>query len=118
MEAVTARPIPATRAATSLVVAAFLSFLAANLLHNRFGIDPAIAPAALFTGLYLWKARRWMMLAAAFFIAVPSFLFLRWSALADPSAPVVFGNHAALLLGGALALAAAALALRSGGAAA
>lgn len=90
--------------ATGFLAAAFLAYLTANLIHNDFGVDPAIAPAAVLTGLYWWRPRRGLLHAAALLIALPSFLFLKWGALADPAALRPFLNHAALLTAGALAL--------------
>ena len=91
-------------AALGLISVAFVAYAAANLLHNRFGLDLAIVPAALFVGLVVWRRRRWQLLAAAFFIGAPSFLFLRWSELTSPTDMLHFSNHAALLAGGVLAV--------------
>jgi len=89
---------------TGLLLAAFTSFLAANLIHNWFGLDPAILPSGVLVGLYLWRRRPGFLWAGALFIALPAFGFLKWSALADPGAFRPFLNHVALLLAAVLAL--------------
>jgi hypothetical protein len=83
---------------------AFAAFAIANLIHNNFGLDPAIVPAALLVGLYLWRPRRWLLWGAAIMIALPSFVFLRWDALVPPAVAIPFLNHVALLAAGALAV--------------
>lgn len=92
--------------ATGFLMAAFIAFLAANVIHNSFGVDPAILPAGVLLGLYLWRRRRGLLWAAALLIAAPAFLFLKWGALASPGDIRPFLNHAALLAAGVLALAA------------
>jgi hypothetical protein len=99
------------RPALILILCAFAAYAAANLMHNRLGLDPAIVPAALFVGLLLWRRQRGFLLAAAFAMVVPAFLFLRWSELISPSSAPYFFNHVALLAAGGLALAAAIIAL-------
>jgi hypothetical protein len=84
------------------LLGAFGSFAAANLIHNHFGLDVAIAPPAIFTTLYCWRRKRWLLHAANFFIAIPAFLFLKPSALLDLSRTPVFINHLALLVAGVL----------------
>jgi hypothetical protein len=94
-----------------LLLSAFGAFAAANVIHNAFGVDPAIAPPSLFVGLYVWRRRLVLLLAAAFVIALPSFSFLRPSELSSPTTPLSFANHVALLAAGLLAVACAATAL-------
>lgn len=93
------------RGSQALVVAAFGAFLIANLIHNRFGLDPAIIPSAVFVGLLLWRPRRWVLLTAALFIAVPSLLFFKLAAITRPADAVHFINHVFLLLAALAALA-------------
>lgn len=100
------------RVSSSLNLAALATFTCANLIHNDFGLDPAIAPAALFTALYLWKRRTALLLMAAFLIALPAFAFLRLSELSSPASTLSFLNHVALLAAGLLAVAGAVAALR------
>jgi hypothetical protein len=84
---------------------AFVAFVVANLIHNGFGLDPAVAPATVLGCAYCWRPRRGLLWATAAMIAPPAFLFFKWSALADPSRTGYFVNHAALLIAGVLALA-------------
>jgi hypothetical protein len=86
------------------LLGAFGAFSAANLIHNNFGLDVAIAPPAIFTALYCWRQKGWLLHAANFFIAIPAFLFLKPSALLDLSRTPVFINHLALLLAGMLSV--------------
>jgi hypothetical protein len=95
------------------LLGAFIAFTVANLIHNDFGLDPAIVPAALLVGLYWWRRRRGLLWGAVLMIAVPAFFFLRWRALADPWDTLRFLNHLALFTAGALAVATAALSLLS-----
>ena len=92
-----------TTVALALLIGAFGAYMLANLIHNRFGLDPAIAPAALLLTLVLWRRRPVLLVGAALLIALPSFLFLRWSALMEPTTTASFANHVALLAGGVLA---------------
>lgn len=48
-----------------LLLAAFGAFTIANLIHNDFGFDPVIIPAALLVGFYCWRPRQALLLAAA-----------------------------------------------------
>jgi hypothetical protein len=102
---------PLRRPALFLILCAFAAYAAANLMHNSLGLDPAIVPAALFIVLLLWRRQRGYLLAAAFVMVVPAFLFLRWSELISPTSALYFFNHIALLAAGGLALAAAITAL-------
>jgi hypothetical protein len=95
------------------LLGAFIAFTVANLIHNNFGLDPAIVPAALLVGLYWWRRRRGLLWGAVLVIAVPAFLFLRWRALTDPGDTLRFLNHLTLFAAGALAIATAALSLLS-----
>lgn len=87
-----------------LQLGAFGAALTANLIHNDLGLDPAIAPAAVLTALYWRRPRRGLLWAAAVVTALPSFLFLRWSALGSPAAVRPFFNHLALLVAGVAAV--------------
>ncbi len=91
----------------TLIVAAFASFLIANLIHNRFRVDAAIVPSTVFVILLLWQPRRWVLLAAAFLIAVPSALFFKVAAVTNLANTVHFLNHLFLLLAALLAIGAA-----------
>ncbi len=53
-ETVIRDPRELQRPALFLILGAFAAFTAAVLIHNNFGLDPAIAPPALFVGLLLW----------------------------------------------------------------
>lgn len=99
-----------TRQAT--IFAAFAAFAIANLIHNNLGVDPAIAPSLILISLYAWRPARPLLWAAALFIALPSFAFLKLSALTHPTELKPFLNHLALLSSGALAVASFALGLR------
>ncbi|MGH7469332.1 MAG: hypothetical protein ACRENP_15375 [Longimicrobiales bacterium] len=89
---------------SGILFTAFVAFAAANLIHNNLGVDPALAPAALLTGLYGWRPGRGFLWGAALVIALPAFIFLKWSALAQPADAQAFFNHVALFLAGALAV--------------
>lgn len=90
-----------------ILLGAFAALVAANLIHNNFGLDPAVAPAALLLALHWWRPNRWLLLAAAILIALPAFAFLKWGALLNPGDARPFWNHLALLLAGLLAVLAA-----------
>jgi hypothetical protein len=89
---------------SATLLAAFLAFTAANLIHNDFGFDPAIIPAALLVGIYWWRPRRVLLWAAAVVIALPALVFIKWGALGNPADIRFFLNHVALLLAGTLAV--------------
>jgi len=99
------------RSGLALIIGAFAAYATANLLHNRWGVDLAIVPAALFVGLVLWRRRRVILLPAAVLIFLPSFAFLQISELRAPADSFSFLNHAALLVAGVLGVASAAVAL-------
>ena len=91
---------------------AFTAFAVANVIHNNFGaLDLAIAPPVIFTALYCWRRKHWLLLVATFFIAIPALLFFRPTALLDPSRTQVFINHLALILAGMLGVLSAAISL-------
>ena len=94
------------------LVAAWVAALVANAIHNDFGVDPAIAPSTALLAVYLWRPVRPLLWATAFFIALPSLLFLDPSALTQPDTGKLFFNHLALLFAGVLAIASVALSLR------
>jgi hypothetical protein len=86
------------------IVGAFLAFAIANLIHNDFSVDPAIAPALVVGLFYWWRPLPGLLWATALMIALPSFLFLKPSALTDPANARAFANHLALALAGTLAV--------------
>ncbi|HEV8384784.1 MAG TPA: hypothetical protein VGQ11_07920 [Candidatus Acidoferrales bacterium] len=92
------------------LVASSLFFAAAICVHHNFHLasmlrDVAIYPAVLFVPAALWKNRRWLYVAAAIVIALPSFAFLdNPSALTRPAEVKSFLNQLFLLLGGASAI--------------
>lgn len=90
--------------AARILLGAFVALVAANLIHNNFGLDPAVAPAALLVALNWWRPNRWLLRAGAVLIALPAFAFLKWGALVNPADTEAFWNHVALLLAGALAV--------------
>jgi hypothetical protein len=98
-------PTPAHLVGRRTLFLALAAFAVANVVHNRFGLDPAIVPAAVLTGLVAWRQRRPFLWGAALFIALPSFLFLQWTAFATPGDTWTFVNHVALLAAGSLAVA-------------
>ena len=102
---VSRRPEGAQGRRSMLLFAALAAFVVANLIHNEFGLDPAIAPAALLAGIYWWRPKRALLWGAAFVIALPAFAFFKWSALTDPSGARMLYNHLALLAAGSLAVA-------------
>ncbi|MGQ0643137.1 MAG: hypothetical protein ACT4P6_20510 [Gemmatimonadaceae bacterium] len=85
------------------LLAACAAFLAANLIHNSGGIDPAIAPGGIFTALLFWKPRRLFLTLATIALAVPALLFFKPSALTELSRQGYFFNHLFLLLTAVLA---------------
>lgn len=98
------RPAPLPRRREPAIFIAFAAFVIANLIHNRFGLDPALAPAALLVAFYARRPARGLLLGAAIFIALPSFLFLDVRVLLDPADRLRFCNHLALLVAGAFAV--------------
>ena len=98
-------PSRASLAGRPALFLALAAFTVAIVIHNRFGLDSAIIPAAAFTALVAWRPRRPFLWAAALFIALPSFLFLKWDALTAPGDGWTFANHVALLAAGLLAVA-------------
>lgn len=90
---------------------AFGAFLAANMIHNDFGLDPAIIPATVLVVLYLWRPRRGLLWASSFVIAFPAFAFLRWRALIPSAEVLPFLNHVALFLAGVFAVVGIAISL-------
>jgi hypothetical protein len=87
-----------------VIVGAFAAFAIANLIHNDFSFDPAIAPALVLGLFYWWRPRPGLLWATALMIALPSFLFLKPPALIDPTNTRAFANHLALALAGTLAV--------------
>jgi hypothetical protein len=87
-----------------ILLGAFVALVAANLIHNNFGLDPAVAPAALLVALNWWRPNRWLLRVAAVLIALPAFAFLKLGALANPGSAQPFWNHVALAMAGALAV--------------
>ena len=99
------------RTALFLIMAAYAAFTIAVLIHNSFGLDPAVVLPTLFVGLLLWRRRRGFLIAAVIVIAVPAFAFLKPVALSNPDELLYFFNHLALLSAGVLAVAAAVVSL-------
>ena len=86
-----------------LIVAGFVALVAAILFHCRFDAgciirDLVIYPAMVFTGLLVWKERRWLYAVAAVTIAVPAVSFLNWAVLTNFAETTRFLNHLFLLL--------------------
>ncbi len=100
-----------SRSTRFLALAAFVAFVAANLIHNRGGIDSALVPGGVFTALLLWKPRRVFQLLAAISVAVPAIAFFKWAALTDPSRQAYFVNHLFLLLAAVFAVGGFAMAI-------
>ena len=88
---------------SGLLLAAFVAAIAANLIHNRLGLDPAVGPAAVAVALYWWRPGQALLAVAAVLIGAPAILFFDWRALLDPGNIIYFLNHAALLAAGLLA---------------
>ena len=99
------------------LAAGSLFFAAAICVHHAFNPativrDVVIYPAALLVPAALWKNQRWLYVAAAIVIAIPSFAFLdNPSALGRPSEVKPFLNQLFLLLAGVTAILAAISAL-------
>jgi hypothetical protein len=106
-------PVPGTLRHTGVIALTlgYAAFVAANLIHNRLGMDIAVLPATLLMMLYLWRPARAFRLGTAVLIALPALAFLKPRAIYDPSDPTSFANHLALLLAGVLAIAGGASAL-------
>jgi hypothetical protein len=100
------------RPAKSLFVAAFCSFLAANLIHNRWGVDSALIPGLVFGALYFRRPTRLTAFLAALGVSGPALAFFRWEALVPREDAWYAVNHAFLLLAGVLGIAAAFAAIR------
>ncbi len=102
---------PADRlfSARVFLAASSLFFAAAIGLHHDFNLaslvrDAVIYPVALLVTAALWKSRRWLYVAAAIVIAIPSLAFLNVSALGRPGEVKPFLNHLFLLLAGLTAI--------------
>jgi hypothetical protein len=102
---------PANRlfSARIFLVAGSLFFVAAICLHHNFNPatlvrDVVIYPVALLVPAALWNNRRWLYVAAAVVIAIPSLGFVNVSALGKPVEFKPFLNNLFLLLGGASAI--------------
>jgi hypothetical protein len=93
------------RAGNLLVLVAFVAFVVANLIHNRFTIDVAVLPSALFVGLMLWKPLRTFLIVAAICIVLPALMFFQAGAIIQPTSTVRLLNHVFLLLAGVLGVA-------------
>lgn len=108
-ERVETRPL-----ARLLLVTGFAAFVAAIvaaiLVHYRFGLagvvrDVVLYPAAVCTGLVVWKGHRWLYALAAIIIAIPAWAFFEAAALTEPGETGPFVNHLLLLLAAAFAAA-------------
>ena len=87
-----------------IIIVAFAAFAIANLIHNGGGLDPAIVPAVVLLAAYLWRPRPVLLWATAVMIALPSFMFVKWTALTDASNVRSFANHVALATAALLAV--------------
>lgn len=95
---------------TALLVASFAALVAALLVHYRFSVagilrDVVLYPAAVCTGLLVWKRRPWEYALAAITIALPAWAFFEAAALSEPGETGRFVNHLLLLLAAGLATA-------------
>ncbi len=92
----------------SMLVAGWIAFVTAILIHHEFRLsimrDIAVYPATIFTGLLLWKPKRWLSAIAAIMIALPALAFVDWAALTEPGETRRFLNHLFLLLAGVFAI--------------
>jgi len=86
------------------LASALIAFLLSNLIHNDFGLDVAVVPAATFGALFAWRRARPLLWATALFVALPALSFLRPTALTQTADLKVFFNHWALLVAGGLAI--------------
>ena len=100
-----------SRTRQAAIFLAWLAALTANVIHNNVGLDPAIAPATILLMLYWWRPVRPLLWVTAVFIALPSFMFLKFSAIMSPGETQYFLNHLALLVAAVLSVAAALLSL-------
>ena len=95
------------------LAAGSLCFAAAICVHHAFNPativrDVVIYPVALLIPVALWKRRRWLYVAAAIVIAIPSLAFLdNPSALSRPAEVKPFLNQLFLLVAGVTAILAA-----------
>ncbi len=85
------------------LAASSLFFAAAICLHHDFNFaslvrDAVIYPVALLVTAALRKNRRWLYVAAAIVIALPSLAFLNPRSLANPAELTPFLNQLFLLL--------------------
>jgi len=90
--------------------AAYAAYIISNLIHNDFGLDPAVVPATALGALYYWRGARPLLWATALVITLPAFSFLKPEALLAPERFGPFANHWALLAAGCLAAISAILA--------
>jgi len=89
-----------------LLVAGCAALVAAILVHHQFspaGVlrDVVLYPAAVCTGLLVWKGHCWVYALAAITIAIPAWAFFEGTALTQPGDTRRFVNHWLLLLAGA-----------------
>ena len=93
----------------SMLVAGWIAFVTALLIHHEFRLstlrDIAIYPGTIFTGLVLWKPKRWLFVIAAIMIALPALGIGEWAALTEPAQTRRFLNHLFLLLAAVFAIA-------------
>lgn len=97
------RPVGTRRLARILLIASFVAFVAAMLVHHRFVLaemlrDVGLYPAVVGIGLLAWKDRRWLYAATAIGIALPAVAFFELAALTAPGEARRFANHLFLLL--------------------
>lgn len=90
------------------LVAGWIAFATALLIHHEFRLsilrDVGIFPATIFTGLLLWKPRRWLSVVAAITIALPALAFIDWAAFTEPGEAKRFLNQLFLLLAAVFAI--------------
>lgn len=102
---------PSEELSSAALIAGLIALYVANLVHNEIGLDPAVVPATVFAVSYAVWRKVGLLVAAAFFVALPSFAFLRFAALLDPAQLQPFVNHWALLTAGVSAVLSVVLAL-------
>lgn len=93
-----------------LLVAGFVAFVAAIVVHYRFSLagvvrDVVLYPAAICTGLVVWKSERWVHALAAITVGIPAWAFFEVAALTERGETRPFVNHVLLLVAAAFAAA-------------
>lgn len=92
----------------SMLVAGWIAFVIALLIHHQFRLsimrDIGVYPATIFTGLLLWKPKRWLCALAAITIALPALAFVEWAAFTELGETRRFLNQLFLLLAAVFAI--------------